>query len=158
MTPRNLRNSILTSDLLWGVLAMPIAYLMRYGWVWHGPTDRSALIFVPPLMASLLFWCVMSSWVRLDGFRTGWVFSAVVAQLLLAVLALMSALFTLAYLMREFISRLALGYFGLLLFVGFLAIRVIARSILASRRTRGLVSKVVIVGNGPLAREMVTKI
>lgn len=158
MTPRNLRNSILTADLLWGVLAMPIAYLMRYGWIWHGPADRSALIFVPPLMASLLFWCVMSSWVRLDGFRTGWVFSAVVAQLLLAVLALMSALFTLAYLMREFISRLALGYFGLLLFAGFLTIRVIARSILASRRTRGLVRKVVIVGNGPLAREMVTKI
>ena len=37
MTPRHLRNSILTADLAWGVLAMPLAYLMRYGWVWHGP-------------------------------------------------------------------------------------------------------------------------
>src|SRR5579864_5554240 len=150
MTPRHLRNIILTADLAWGVLAMPLAYLMRYGWVWHGPADNSALIFLPPLMAALLVWSVMSSWVPLDGFRTSWIFAAVVSQLLLAVLALMSALFTIAYLLRQFISRLALGYFGLLLFVGFLAIRVIARSILASRNARGLVRNVVIVGNGQL--------
>jgi lipopolysaccharide/colanic/teichoic acid biosynthesis glycosyltransferase len=158
MTPRNLPNTILTSDLVWGVLAMPLAYLMRYGLVWHGPADGSALIFLAPLMASLLIWSVMSSWVPLDGFRSGWKFSSVISQLLLAVLGLMCALFALAYLMREYISRLALGYFGLLLFAGFLAIRVIAKSILVSRRFRRLVRKVVIVGNGPLAREMVTKI
>jgi lipopolysaccharide/colanic/teichoic acid biosynthesis glycosyltransferase len=158
MNPRNLRSTILTADLAWGVLAMPLAYLMRYGWVWHGPTDSSALIFVPPLMAALLFWSLMSSWVRLDGFRAGWRFPAVISQLLLAVLALMCALFTIAYLERQFISRLALGYFGLLLFLGFLAVRIIARSIMISRSARGLVRNVVIVGNGPLAREMANKI
>jgi len=105
-----------------------------------------------------LLWSVMSSWVRLDGFRSGWLFSAVMSQVLLSVSALMCALFTLAYLLSEFISRLALGYFGLLLFLGFLVIRLIARSILVSRRVRGLIRKVVIVGNGPLAREMATKI
>ncbi len=158
MTARNLRNSILTADLTWGVLAMPVAYLLRYGWVWHGLNDSSALIFVRPLMAALLLWSVMSSWVRLDGFRSGWLFSAVMSQVLLSVLALMCALFTLEYLFSEFISRLALGYFGLLLFLGFLVNRLIARSILVSRRARGLIRKVVIVGNGPLAREMVTKL
>jgi lipopolysaccharide/colanic/teichoic acid biosynthesis glycosyltransferase len=158
MTPRNLRNTILTLDLAWGMLAMPLAYLLRYGWVWHGPTDSSALIFLPPLMAALLLWSVMSSWVRLDGFRTGWMFPAVLSQLLLAVLALMCALFTIAYLDRQYISRLALGYFGLLVFFGFLSIRVIARLIMASRSARGLVRNVVIVGNGPLAREMANKI
>ncbi len=137
---------------------MPIAYLMRYGWVWHGPTDRSAAIFIPPLMTALLVWSVMSSWVRLDGFRTGWMFSAVVSQLLLAVLGVMLALFAIGYLLREFISRLALGYFGLLLFLGFLTIRVIARLILAAPRARAAVRNVVIVGNGPLAREMANKI
>ncbi len=158
MTPRNLRNTILTLDLAWGMLAMPLAYLLRYGWVWHGPTDSSALIFLPPLMAALLLWSVMSSWVRLDGFRAGWMFPAVLSQLLLAVLALMCVLFTISYLDRQYISRLALGYFGLLVFIGFLAIRVIARSIMASRSARGLVRNVVIVGNGPLAREMANKI
>src|SRR5246500_4865899 len=158
MTPRNLRNIILTADLAWGMLAMPLAYLLRYGWVWHGPTDRSALVFLPPLMATLLLWSVMSSWGRLDGFRAGSMFSAVISQLLLSVLALMSAIFTIAYLGRQYISRLALGYFGLLLFLGFLAIRVIARSIMASRCSRGLVRNVVIVGNGPLAREMAGKV
>ena len=158
MTPRNLRNIILTADLAWGMLAMTLAYLLRYGWVWHGPTDRSALVFLSPLMATLLLWSVMSSWVRLDGFRAGSMFSAVVSQLLLSVLALMSAVLTIGYLGRLYISRLALGYFGLLLLLGFLAIRLIARSIMASRRAQGLVRNVVIVGNGPLAREMASKV
>jgi lipopolysaccharide/colanic/teichoic acid biosynthesis glycosyltransferase len=158
MTARNLRSSILTADLVWGVLAMPLAYLLRYGWVWHGPADRSALIFIPPLMATLLLWSVMSSWTRLDGFRSSWLFPAVVSQVLLSVLAVMSSIFALAYLLREYISRLALGYFGLLLFLGFIAIRVGARRILTSRRSRGLIRKIVIIGNGPIAREMMAKI
>jgi len=158
MTARNLRNSILTADLAWGMLAMPLAYILRYGWVWHGRMDRSAITLIPPLMATLLLWSAMSSWVRLDGFRSSWLFSAVMSQVLLSVSALMCALFTIAYLSREFISRLALGYFGVLLFLGFLVIRLIARSILVSQRARGLIRKVVIVGNGPLAREMCTKI
>ncbi|HLV88250.1 MAG TPA: sugar transferase [Candidatus Sulfotelmatobacter sp.] len=158
MTQRTLRTFILAADLVWGVLAMPLAYLLRYGWVWRGPTDSSAVIFVPPLMAALLFWSVMSSWTRLDGFRAGWKFSDVVSQQLLAVLALMSALFTIGYLGRQFISRLALLYFGLLLFIGFLMIRVIARSILDSRSVRGMVRNVVIVGSGRVAREVATRI
>ena len=158
MTNRNLRSSILTADLIWGMLAMPIAYLMRYGWVWHGPTDGSALIFIPPLMAALLLWSLMCSWVPMDGFHAAWTFRGVISQLLLATLVLMAGLFASAYLVRQFISRLALGYFGLLVFVGFLIIRITARSMLSSRRTRGLVRDVVIVGNGPLAREMAGKI
>lgn len=158
MIRRTLRNSILTADLVWGILAMPIAYLLRYGWVWRGPKEGSALIFIPPLMATLLIWSVMSSWVRLDGFRSGWVASAVVSQILLSVLFLLCVLFALAYLLRDLMSRLVFGYFGLLLFSGFLAIRLIARGILASRRARGLNRKIVIVGNGPIAREMVNKI
>ena len=158
MTPRDLRSTILTADLVWGVFAMPIAYLMRYGWVWHGPNDRSALIFFPPLMAALLLWSLMSSWVRLDGFQAAWTFRAVISQLFLAILALMAGLFAIGYLALQFVSRLTLGYFGLLLFCGFLIIRVSAKSMLASRHSRGMVRNVVIVGNGPLAREMTSKI
>ncbi len=137
---------------------MPLAYLLRYGWLWHGPTDRSALVFLPPQMATLLLWSAMSGWWRLDGFRAGSRFSAAISQLFLSVSALMSAVFAMAYLGRQYISRLTLGYFGLLLLLGFLAIRVVARSIMASRCSRGLVRNVVIVGNGPLAREMASKV
>jgi lipopolysaccharide/colanic/teichoic acid biosynthesis glycosyltransferase len=158
MTHRSLRNTILTADLVWGVLAMPLAYLMRYGFVWDGPQDNSALIFLPSLTAALLIWSVMSAWIRLDGFRSSWRFPAVVSQLLLAVSALISALFTIAYLGRQSISRLTLGYFGVLLFIGFLAIRLIARAALASRYTQTLVRNVVIVGSGSIAREMAAKI
>jgi len=137
---------------------MPFAYILRYGWVWQRSGEQFALLLVPPLMVALLVWSLMSSWVRLDGFRAGWMFSAVVSQLLLAVAALMSSLFAAAFLLRHYVSRLTLGYYGLLLFVGFVVIRVIARSILISRYTRGLVRNVAIVGNGPLSHEMATKI
>lgn len=158
MNSRNLRNSILTADLIWGIMAMPIAYLLRYGWVWHRSTDRSALVFLPPLLATLLLWSLLSAWMRLDGFRSGWLFSAVLSQLSLAVLGVISALLTLAYLFQIYISRLTVGYFGLLLFLGFSGIRIAAKAILVSQRARGLTRKVIIVGNGQLAREMVAKI
>jgi len=54
--------------------------------------------------------------------------------------------------------KIDLGYFGLLLLIGFLAVRLTARSVLSSWRARRLFRKVVIVRNGPLDREMVCKI
>lgn len=158
MKPRDLRYIILTADLACMGLSMLLAYLIRYGFVWHGPPDSSAFIFVPPLMAALLLWSIMSSWAQLDGFRSGWRLPAVVSQLLLGVSGLVGALFTLAYMAHHFVSRLVLGCFGLFLFLGFLLVRVIARSILASRFAEGFIRNTVIVGNGTLAREMVSKI
>jgi lipopolysaccharide/colanic/teichoic acid biosynthesis glycosyltransferase len=51
-----------------------------------------------------------------------------------------------------------LGYFGVLLFAGFVFIRFAAWSIFRSRYRKGAVRRVVIVGSGFLAREMAAKI
>ena len=158
MKLNNLRNWIAVADSAWVAMAMALAYLLRYGWAWDGPPGRTAAIFLLPSLAAVLVWSLLSSRLQLDGFRGGWRFSAVVSQLLSAVSLLMMALLVGGYLARHYVSRLMLGYFGLLLFAGFLLIRFAARSVLRSRYRKGAVRRVVIVGNGSLAREMAVKI
>jgi lipopolysaccharide/colanic/teichoic acid biosynthesis glycosyltransferase len=154
----NLRNWISVADSAWVAIAMSLAYLLRYGWAWDGPPGRSAAIFMVPSLAAVLVWSLLSTRLQLDGFRGGWRFPAVVSHLLSAVSLLMMSLLVCGYLARQYVSRLMLGYFGLLLFVGFVLVRFTAWSLFRSRYRKGAVRRVVIVGNGFLAREMAAKI
>jgi len=63
-----------------------------------------------------------------------------------------------AYLSQRYVSRLALSYFGLLLFFGFLKLRWIAFGWLQRRYRRGDVSRIVILGSGPVASELALKL
>jgi len=107
---------------------------------------------------SLLAWLFLSSWMKLDCFGGGWRFPAVVSQVFLALGCLMGLLLAASYLARDYVSRLALIYFGILLFVGFIGIRYAARLLLRARYLAGGVRKVVIVGAGRVARELAIKI
>jgi lipopolysaccharide/colanic/teichoic acid biosynthesis glycosyltransferase len=158
MKKQKLQHWILAGDLTWVVIAMALAYLLRYGPRWYGPVGGSFMIFLPTVLGALGLWTVMFSAMKLDGFRRGWDFSAIVSQLFLAVCLLVTFLLAGSYLALSFVSRLTLGYFSALLFVGFVAIRRAAHAILGSESLRGAVRRVVIVGNGPVAREMATKI
>jgi lipopolysaccharide/colanic/teichoic acid biosynthesis glycosyltransferase len=131
---------------------------MRYGFTWYGPTGGTFLTFVPSLLIAIAVWTLISSWMKLDGFRRGWDLSATLSQLFLALCLLMAVLMAGAYLLRIFLSRLTLFYFGLLLFIGFLSIRCAAHAILGSKYLARAVRRVLIVGNGPVAREMAAKI
>jgi lipopolysaccharide/colanic/teichoic acid biosynthesis glycosyltransferase len=62
------------------------------------------------------------------------------------------------YLLRRYVSRLALVHFCLLLLAGFVLIRVAAYLLLQARSKNGSARRVVIVGRGPLARELARKI
>ena len=154
----NLRKWIWVADSAWVAVAMALAYLLRYGWAWEGPPGRSAALFLLPSLAAVLVWSWLSSRLQLDGFRGGWRFSAVVSQLLSAVSLLMMSLLVGGYLARQYVSRLLLGYFGLLLLAGFVLIRFATWSVFRSRYRKGAVRRVVIVGNGSLAREMAAQI
>ncbi len=134
------------------------SYALRYEHAWQDPARLPASTFVPFLALTLLFWSVLSSWLSLDGFRGGWRFSAMLSQLFPSVLSLMVLLFAGAYLARLYTSRLVLGYFAILFFVGLIAIRLIARGFFASRYRAGSVRKAVIVGSGPIASEIARKI
>ena len=137
---------------------MVLGYLCRYGWVWHGPVGGSALTFVPFLVIAIGCWMLLSSRFGLDGFRRGWYSPAIISELLLSISTLMVILLALAYLRREYVSRLVLSYFGLAVFLGFLAIRFAFRQYFKALHRAGHVRRVVIVGEGALARELVTKI
>jgi lipopolysaccharide/colanic/teichoic acid biosynthesis glycosyltransferase len=156
-TPK-LQYYILAADLCWTINAMALAFVLRYGMTWQNPTGIPAMRFLRFLIVTLIFWSVLSSLLHLDGFRGGWRLPAMLSQLFPAVFSLMVLLFAGAYLARWYTSRLVLGYFGILLFLGFVAIRLAARAFLASRHRNGAVRKAVIVGSGRIASEIALKI
>src|SRR4029077_398894 len=158
MKPRHLQLWILVTDLAWVGMAMLGADFLRYGSHWDAGVRLSIHALLPYLAATWLIWSVMSFWMRLDCFGGGWRFAAAASQLLVVIVCMMSFLLTASYLARHFVSRLALGYFAVLLFVGFVGIRYMARLLLRARYLAGAVRHVVIAGSGTVARELATKI
>ena len=158
MKKQRLQHWILAGDITWAFFALPLAYVMRYGFTWHGPTDGTFFTFVPPLLVAVVLWSLIFSRMKLDGFRRGWDLPATLSQLFLSLCLLMAVLMGGAYLLRIFLSRLTLAYFAVLLFIGFVSIRCAARAILSSRYLAKAVRRVLIVGDGPVAREMAAKI
>jgi len=137
---------------------MTVAFVFRYGIRWSGRQDEVLSTLVVPLLATVGIWIVIFYCMKVDGFRRGWDLSAILSELFLAVSFLMMIVLAGGYLLRIFISRLLICYFGILLFLGFAAIRYGAHSILGSRYLAKAVRRVLIVGSGPVAREMATKI
>jgi lipopolysaccharide/colanic/teichoic acid biosynthesis glycosyltransferase len=158
VTVKSFRFRILMADLAWAAIAMALSYGLRYQGQWQNPARLPVLEFLPFLSFTILFWTASSSWVHLDGFRGGWRFSAILSQLFPAVLALMLVLFTGCYLARWYASRMILGVFAILFFLGLLGIRILFRGSLESRYRSGAVRKAVIVGSGPIANEIARKI
>ena len=152
------RSWILTADLAWLVFSMILAWLLRYGGSWNGQPRSTVQVFALTLLGASLTWTILWSVFDLDGFRGGWRFPAMVSHLLLAGSLLMATLLAAGYLVRVYVSRLALGYFGLLMILGFILIRAAAHSLLNRRYRAGAVRRVVIVGSGPVAREAAAKI
>lgn len=158
MRARTVNRWILAADLAWSLLAFLGAEALRYDGVWN-PVGRAASESLLPFLAgTAILWFFLSSWMKLDCFRGGWRFPAVVSQVLLAVLCLMFVLLSAGYLWRGYVSRLALGYFGILLFLGFVGIRYVARLLLLQRYRTGEVRRAVIVGTDRIAREVALKI
>jgi lipopolysaccharide/colanic/teichoic acid biosynthesis glycosyltransferase len=147
---------ILAADLLWVSVAMVLAYLLRYRAIWY---PRGAFIgFLPLLAASLVLWAGMFSWMKLDGFRLGWHMPTILSQLLVAACCLISVLLAGSFVTLHYVSRLALAYFGVFLLVGLVIIRYIMHALLRSRHMTDTARRVLILGNGPVAREMASKI
>jgi lipopolysaccharide/colanic/teichoic acid biosynthesis glycosyltransferase len=149
---------IMAADLLWLAIAFLCADVFRYGVHWGDAQERFAHILLPFLCVAWLLWGLLSSKMSLDGFRGGWHSPAMVSSLFLGVSLLMTLLLAGSYLSQLYVSRLALGYFGVLLLLGFIAIRYGARLLLRVRHRAGKVGRVIIVGSGQVARELALKI
>jgi lipopolysaccharide/colanic/teichoic acid biosynthesis glycosyltransferase len=155
---QRLQHWILAADLAWALIAMVIAYVLTYGTGLDSVGKSRLLTFVPLLLGALLLWAGLFSWMKLDGFRLGWHLPAIVSELLLATCCLLGFLLAAIFLARYYVSRLALAYFGFLLVIGFVMIRRGVHVVLRSSYLKGTRRRVLIVGSGPVAREMAVKI
>jgi lipopolysaccharide/colanic/teichoic acid biosynthesis glycosyltransferase len=158
MNQRKLTLTLLLADLVWALVAMAGAIVLRYGTHWNVTDLGGVRSLLPYLEAAVVIWAFLSAVLPLDGFRGGWRASAVVSHLLLSVGGMMLFLLSCGYLFRSYVSRLALCQFGLLLFAGFLGLRFAFHRVLLNRSSNGSAKRVVIVGGGRLVRELVNKI
>src|SRR5208282_6397336 len=83
---------------------------------------------------------------------------AIISRIFLGMLILMAILLSAAYLASDFVSRLVLSYFGMLLFVGFVGVRWGTHLFFKSKLATDARRRVVIVGAGRTARELAAKI
>src|SRR5262249_19606731 len=143
---------------IWSVPAFLMAYLLRYGGVWPSIRSEQTQVLLPFLAATGFLWIFLSIAMKLDCFRGGWRFPAMASQLFLAVLCLMCVLLSIGYLWREYVSRLTLTYFGILLLFGFIGTRYITKLFLLARYRTRHIRRIVIVGSDRVARELGAKI
>lgn len=158
MNTRRLEVWILLADLAWVGLAFLGADLLRFGLTWD-PNERASIdALLPFVVATCAIWIALSAVMQMDGFRGGWKLSTVFSHLLLGTSCTFGVLLTTGYLIRSYVSRLALGYFVLLLISGFLGVRCLARLLLRWKHEGGDVWRVVILGSGRVAQEVASKI
>src|SRR5689334_8247770 len=155
---RRLRSAVLLADLLWIFLSATIAYFLRYGFGGTSPNQISYMECVLASVASMAVWALVFVRMRLDGFSDGWEAPRVLSQVVTGMLLLMCSMLSAAFLARQWYSRLLLAYFGLLLLVGFVAIRCTMRALVISRSRNRALQRVVVMGNGSIAREIADKI
>lgn len=155
MKVNRLRYWILTADLLWMPVALYLSYAFRHGGAVHN--HGFWLTYFKFIVGASALWAALFSSMKLDGFRLGWHMPAMASQLILAIASFLLLLLAVDDLIRFYVSRLLLLYFGILLFVGFVFIRRGVHALLRSRYLEWAVRRVVIVGNGPVAREIATK-
>jgi len=153
-----LRYGVLIADLFWMSCALAFGIGLRYG-VTRGTAD-----FVSHFQAYSFFllgagvaWIFLYGEMSLDGFKGGWHFPTILSKLIVAVSLLMVAPLAVAFL-RHLYSRLALLSFTLLFFMGAVGIRGLARSLVACRGRNVAENRCVILGHGPIARELASKI
>jgi lipopolysaccharide/colanic/teichoic acid biosynthesis glycosyltransferase len=157
MNTHKLERWILIADLLWIAGAFLGADLLRYGLSWDAAERVGIHALFPFVATTLVAWTALSVFMPMDGFRGGWRLGAVVSHLLIGTGFTFALLVGIGYFTRTYVSRLALGYFILLLTFGFAAIRGGARTLLRKRHQYGDIWRVVILGNGRIAQEVAAK-
>jgi lipopolysaccharide/colanic/teichoic acid biosynthesis glycosyltransferase len=158
MNTRKLEVWILLADLGCIALAFLGADALRFGLIWTPYEWSSIRALLPFVLATGAAWTTLSLFMPMDGFRGGWKLSAVFSQLLFGSVCTVAILVVLGYFTRTYVSRLAFGYFVVLMVAGFLGVRCGARQLLRARHAEGDVWRVLIIGGGRVAQEVAAKI
>jgi lipopolysaccharide/colanic/teichoic acid biosynthesis glycosyltransferase len=158
MNTRKLEVWILIADLACILFAFLGADGLRFGLTWT-PSERISIrALLPFILTTCVVWTALSAFMPMDGFRGGWKLSAVFSHLLFGTACTVAVLAALGYFTRNYVSRLALGYFIVLLLLGVVGVRCGARQLLRARHAGGDVWRVLIIGGGRVAQEVAAKI
>src|SRR6266566_2215168 len=158
MKIRKIRYWILAADLLWMIGALALAIWLRYfdargeiGFIRHFQT------YSLMLSVAFLVWAHLYFEMSLDGFKGGWHVPAILSKIIVADSLLMVVVPAFAFLTQNNYSRLVLLYFALFFAVGLVGLRGLSRLFVMSYLRNGLENRCVILGNGPVARELAVK-
>ena len=150
-----LRISVLMADGLWILLALLIVCDPRFqAWANINSPEPFGSEFLCLLIVSYIVWPLLYFWIKLDGFEHGWGLASVASWLAIGVMMQSVVLGSNAYFLRETFQRRFLIYLIALLYLGYVAVRILARWILAGVAMR----RMVILGDGRVARELASKI
>lgn len=155
---RTLRCAILLADLLWIAGASILAHVLRFRILGVTAPSLRLSFYVFSVSAALVVWTFLYFNKSLEGFSRGWHFPTICSQVIVGTSYLMASLLAIGFLTQAEYSRLALLFLGLLLPLGFVAIRCLAWWLVRSWSRLGAIRKVVIVGSGRVARELANKI
>lgn len=159
MKLQTIRYWILTTDLLWVLGALGLSIYLRYANTKE--TTYAAVHFQTyalMALAAVVAWTLLYFGMSLDGFKGGWHLFAILSQLIIAISLLMIVLLAFSFVTAHYYSRLLLLYFALFFFLGLVGLRCIARFLATSKLRNMADYRSVILGYGPVARELASKI
>ncbi|MCU1307862.1 MAG: sugar transferase [Acidobacteriaceae bacterium] len=159
MHPGAIRRVVFATDLIWICLSALVAYFLRTGLPLTPDNLRIAFhqsLFLITMAG--ISWVLVFYRLKLDGFYGGYEFVSVLSQLFSGLVALIILVASAAYLARDLISRLLIFYFAGLFFLGALGARVSVRVLARQLSTAGKRRRVLILGNGRIAREIAERI
>ena len=159
MTIRKIRYWILAADLCWVLGALGFAILLRYAGARDEIGFREHLqTYSHVLLVASFVWFLLYFEMSLDGFKGGWHLPGILSKVIVAVSLLMVVVLAFAFLTQHNYSRLVLLYFALILVPGLVGLRYLVRLLVTSCLQNVLDNRCVILGNGPVARELAAKI
>jgi lipopolysaccharide/colanic/teichoic acid biosynthesis glycosyltransferase len=160
MPSRRIRFVLIWADVSAVPVALFLAYLFRYGHevgaqLTH-PTPWAPIVVV--VIGAIVPWLLLYKPMSLDSFGEGWSLPATVSRIVLGGAIQMGVVVALAYMARVYFSRLIVAYFAITFCGLVLLARVITNDVLRTYHRIGKTRRVVIVGEGKVARELVRRI
>ena len=151
---RRLQYSILAADLLWIAAACGLTHRAQ-----NQPIGSFSGFFQwVYVLTALSIWSVLYMSKKLEGFRGGWHFPRVCAQVTVAVFYLVGSLLILTFTFRQSYGLRALLELGCLLPAGLISIRCLVRQLVSSQSNAGAKRRVIILGTGRIVHELALKI
>jgi lipopolysaccharide/colanic/teichoic acid biosynthesis glycosyltransferase len=159
MKTKSIRYWILTTDLLWLLAALALGIYVRYAGSKEPLSFTAHLrVYSAMILVASVAWIFLYFKMTLDGFKGGWRLFAILSQIIVAVSLLMIVLLAFSFVAQNYYSRLVLFYFALFFSLGLVGLRCVARFLVTSKLRNMADDRCVILGHGPIAKELANKI